>query len=77
MTLEDQLNKFREQWHGVHVTQHDDCLVYNVVHGFAKSASFRANQLIEELELPLTAEMSTDNSFIVKTKENEKRKKQY
>lgn len=68
MTLEDQLNKFREAWNGVHVTQHDDCLVYNVVHGFSKSASFRANQLIEELGLNLTAEMTTNNSFIIKQK---------
>lgn len=72
MTLEDQLNKFREAWNGVHVNQHDDCLVYNVVHGFAKSASYRAEQLIEELDLNLTAEVTSDNTFIIKKLENVK-----
>ncbi len=73
MTLEEQLNKFKEAWNGVHVTQHDDCLVYKVVHGFAKSAAFRANQLIASLNLELTAEATTDNSFIIKAVNNETR----
>lgn len=72
MTLEQELNTFREQWHGIHVTQHDDCLVYNVVHGFAKSASYRAMQLIALLKLNLTAEVTSENTFIIKSLENEK-----
>lgn len=72
MTLEQELNTFREAWTSIHVTQHDDCLVYNVVHGFAKSASYRASQLIEELDLNLTAEVTSDNTFIIKKLENEK-----
>lgn len=68
MTLEQELNTFREAWTSIHVTQHDDCLVYNVVHGFAKSASYRANQLIEELGLHLIAEQTSDNTFTIKEK---------
>lgn len=75
MTLAQELDKFMENWNGVHITTYDDCLVYKVVHGFAKSAAFRANQLISTLELNLIAEVTTDNSFIIKFKDNEKEKR--
>lgn len=75
MTLAQELDKFMENWNGVHITAYDDCLVYKVVHGFAKSAAFRANQLISTLELNLIAEVTTDNSFIIKFKDNEKEKR--
>lgn len=68
MTLEQELDTFMENWNGVHITAYHDCLVYNVVHGFAKSASYRANQLIEELNLNLIAEQTSDNTFIIKAK---------
>lgn len=72
MTLEQELDTFMEQWHGTHITAYEDCLVYNVVHGFAKSAAYRSNQLIEELNLNLIAEQTSENTFIIKLKENEK-----
>jgi len=72
MTLEDQLTTFREQWNGTHVNQYDDYLAYKTVHGFAKSAAYRANQLIYSLGFSLIAETTTDNSFIVKKSKNEK-----
>jgi len=77
MTLEDQLTTFRENWNGTHVTQYDEHLTYKVVHGFAKSAAYRANQLINSLGLNLIAEMTTDDSFIIKSKKHEKGKDKY
>jgi hypothetical protein len=74
MTLQEELDVFMEAWHGVSVTAYDDCLVYKVVHGFAKSAAFRATQLISTLNLNLIAEATTDNSFIIKINDNEKSK---
>lgn len=67
MTKEEQLIKFREEWDGIQVTQYDDFLVYKVVNRFSKSATCRANQLIEELNLNLKAESTSDNSFIIKS----------
>jgi hypothetical protein len=71
MTLQEELDTFMEAWHGTHITAYEDCLVYNVVHGFAKSAVYHANQLIVTLNLNLVAEQTSDNTFIVKQKDNE------
>jgi hypothetical protein len=72
MTLEQELETFMQAWNGVHVTKYDDCLTYKVVHGFAQSATYRANQLIDSLGLGLIAEKTTENTFIVKKLRNEK-----
>jgi hypothetical protein len=72
MTLQEELETFMTNWNGVHVTKYDDYLTYKVVHGFAQSATYRANQLIDQLGLSLIAEKTTENTFIVKQKQNEK-----
>lgn len=76
MTLQEELDRFIENWNGTHVTKYADFLTYKVVHGFSKSASYRANQLIEELGLNLTAEANgfPFDTFIIKSKDNEKSK---
>lgn len=71
MSMEDQLNKFKEAYPSVRVTQYDDCLVYSVAPSYGKRAAERAMTLIEELKLPLIAEPKKSfpyDCFIIKPK---------
>jgi len=68
MTLEESLNKFRERFPLIRVTQYDDCLVYKVQSGFSKRCVVEANELIDDLELPLVARYTGDDSFVIEKK---------
>lgn len=70
MKLEDQLEKFKKEWMGVKVMQHEDKLVYTTAPSFSKRAAKRANDLIEVLGLDLVAIPSTNypqDSFVVQS----------
>lgn len=71
MRLEEYLEKFRIEWAGVKVTQHEDKLVYTTAPSFAKRAAKRANDLIEVLGLPLVAipkKTWPEDSFVIQSK---------
>lgn len=71
MTLKDKLDKFREAWEGVRVTQYEDKLVYSVAPSMSMRAATRANNLIEILGLDLIAIPSVRypaSTFIVQLK---------
>lgn len=71
MTLKDKLDKFREAWGGVRVTQYEDKLVYSVTPSMSRRAATRANNLIEILDLDLVAIPNNrypEDSFIVQLK---------
>lgn len=71
MTLKDKLDKFREAWGGVRVTQYEDKLVYSVTSSMSRRAATRANNLIEILDLDLIAipnDKYPQDSFIIQNK---------
>lgn len=54
-SLENDLTKFRENYHSVKVTVYADCLVYRCVRGYSDKAAASANDLIERMNLDLVA----------------------
>ena len=72
MSLQDQLLKFRESFFSVYCLVEEDYVVYKTRRGFARSLAQEANDLIDRLNLNLTAiptSLSADDSFCVKSSE--------
>lgn len=70
MSIELQLEKFRESYHSVRVAVYHDYLCYKCNKGMSDKAAFVANALIEKLNLDLVA-ISTSNftkdSYIIQS----------
>ena len=59
------LNEFRKNYYSTRVMVYDNYMVYSVTPGHSKKATQEANDLIEELDLPLIAQRSSDFSFSI------------
>lgn len=70
--INKQLEVFRKKYSSTSVIVYDDYVVYRTPPGFAKKAAKKANKVIEDLKLELTAIPTTfqkDDSFVVKSSE--------
>jgi hypothetical protein len=70
--INKQLEEFRKKYSSINVMVYDDYVVYRTPPGFAKKAAVKANKVIEELKLELTAiptNFQKDDSFVVKSSE--------
>ncbi len=70
--MKNQLEEFRLAFPSIKCMVYEDCLVYRVLRGRAREVASAANELIEKLNLNLTAietSLSTKDSITVQSSE--------
>ncbi len=60
-TVEEAFKEFREEYKGYKVSVFDDYMVYKTAPGYSDRAAINANELIEDMDLPLVAIPTTSH----------------
>lgn len=65
MSLIELLQQFRVNFYSTHVMVYDDCMVYSIHAGDVQREIDKANNLIQQLNLPLTATLTSKTTYTI------------